>query len=112
MDLKLDSLTHDLVYTDGDLETVTGYAEALQRLKVALDTGYGEWAFDTEAGIAYRGVMRDKNAPRSAKEAEIRRVVYAVLGPGSIVSLQIDENRVTRELVGTVNTIYGPVEIG
>jgi len=112
MDLKLDSLTYDLVYTDGDIETVTGYAEALQRLKVALDTGYGEWAFDTEAGIAYRGVMRNKSAPISAKEAEIRRVVYAVLGPGSIVSLQIDEDRVTRELVGTVNTIYGPLEIG
>ncbi len=63
-DLRLDPDTHDLVYTDGDLE-ITGrrgdeaseQEEIVQRLEVLLLTTLGEWAFDTTSGVNYYGIV-------------------------------------------------------
>lgn len=114
-DLRLDPVTHDLAFSDGDLE-VTGrrgneaseQEEIVQRLKVLLLTTLAEWSFDTDAGVNYFGIVFADDADDDA----IRSHLVAVVSGGFRIN-RVIEMTLTRlpdrrlSVVGKVNTDLG-----
>jgi len=113
MDLQLDT-DRDLVFEDGDLATVDGLDELKQRMMIALQTGLGEWAWDTSAGLAYMAI---RNASASRGEAlaaaEVRRVLLAIDGIQSIQEVSVSRDTGSRHLTvrALVRTVYGTTEV-
>jgi len=112
MDLALDT-TGDLVYSGGELSTVTGEDELQQSLLIAMSTSRGEWLFDTDAGVAYVGTVRGRPADLARAGAEFRRVAAGVDGVTDVeeVDLDLDETTRTLTVTVTVSTIYGDVTV-
>jgi hypothetical protein len=107
-DLLLDS-DHDLAWVDGDLVAVTGYQETEQAILQALRTGLGEWAFDTAAGVAYRGGWRVKPLANAVIDADVRRVILGVRGVSRIIKVDIVPDFASRHVTVSVEvmTTYG-----
>lgn len=107
-DLALDTL-HDLAYSGGQCSTVADGDEIEQSLKIALQTGLGEWAFDTAAGVAYRGGWRVRPISNTVIQADVRRVCLGVEGVVSVDAVEITHDPVARSVVVgvEVTTIYG-----
>jgi len=111
-DVLLDSLG-DLAWEDGLLSTVEGDDEILQRAWIALNTGLGEWAFDTSFGFPYKQIARQgKPVDRVFIEGAVRAVVEPITGVGSIRKIEIDHDPATQVLTITANTIYGLLVVG
>lgn len=114
-DLRLDPLTHDLAFADGDLQ-VTGIRgnldsekeEIVQRLEHRLLTTLGEWSFDTDAGVNYFGIVFADDADDDA----IRSHLVAVASSGFRIN-RVIEMILTRlpdrklSAVGKVDTDLG-----
>jgi hypothetical protein len=53
-DIYLDSSTHDIVYSDGDIRLTRDTLEdAAQRIKIRLQIFKGEWILDNREGVPY-----------------------------------------------------------
>ncbi len=113
-DILLDTTTHDLDYTAGKLSSVTDIEEVEQALGIDYATGLGEDPFDTNAGVAYRGVIRGKGVPDSVIVGEIRRVGQARRGVTEVREVDLTRDDVTRELTidASVATIFGDTSVG
>ena len=107
-DLALDALG-DLAYSGGQLSTVSGGAEVEQSLQIALETGLGEWAFDTSKGVAYRGGWRTRPINNALINADVRRVCLGVDGIASVDAVVITPDFTSRSVTVAVEctTIYG-----
>lgn len=115
-DLRLDPLTHDLAYSNGDLEitgrrgdTASEQEEIVQRLKVLLLTTLGEWAFDTGSGVNYYGIVfadgADLDAIRSHLVAVITEQGFRINRVIELVLTRLPERRLSA--VGRVDTDLG-----
>lgn len=110
-DLRLDPLTHDLAYSNGDLE-VTGIRgdedsekeEIVQRLKILLLTTLGEWTFDTNVGVNYYGLIFADDADDDA----IRSHLVVVATSGFRIN-RVIEMALTR-LPGRLLSVVGKVD--
>lgn len=109
-DVLLDD-TGDLYYKDGLIDTVDGDEEILQRVWIAMNTGLGEWAFDTAFGFPYKQFTSTRGVPELLIEAATRAVVEPITGDGSIRDIEILHDPVLKELTVTVDTIYGAVTV-
>jgi len=92
----------DLLYEGGDLVTISDDDEIKQSLKVALQTGLGEWAFDIAAGVAYRGGWRTRPINNVLIQADVRRVCLGVAGVVRVTAVEIAADSLTREAVVAV----------
>jgi hypothetical protein len=92
----------DLLYEGGDLVTISDDDEIKQSLKVALQTGLGEWAFDTAAGVAYRGGWRTRPINNVLIQADVRRVCLGVAGVVRVTAVEVTADSLTREAVVAV----------
>lgn len=112
-DLGIDLSTYDLV-TDarGDAGPVDGVYLIAQRIAVAVQTGQGEWAFDTSYGVDYHGTILGKYEAASV-EAEFRRVVEETPGVLRVEGYRAALARGTRQLTVTFTAITeaGPLEV-
>lgn len=61
VDLKLDSITHDLDFSDTDLQLVSNGDYVIQKIKIVLLFFFGEWFLDTSIGIKYWDSVFIKN---------------------------------------------------
>lgn len=76
MDLKLDSLDHDLMFVDNDLVVTQTESESLaQRLIVKLKTFRGEWFLDETVGIPYFQSIFGKNRSKESIDAIFKRAI-------------------------------------
>lgn len=108
-DILLDALG-DIAYENGLISTVDGDDEILQRLWIALNTGLGEWAFDTSFGFPYKQLITDgKPLDRIRVEGAIRAVAEPIIGKGAITAMEIDHDPITQTLTITVDSVYGSV---
>jgi len=112
-DILLDQTTNDLDYTGGALSVVDDIEEVEQALGIAYRTGLGEWPYDTDAGVAYKGTMRAKGVPDSVVVAEIRRVGQAQRRVTEVREVELTRNNITRELTvdASVATIFGDTSV-
>ena len=109
-DVRLDS-TLDLYWVDGLLGTVTGDDEILQRATIALNTGLGEWAFDTLFGFPYLQVTGVRAVTDMFIEAAVNLLLEPILGAGSIKEITIVRVPETKSATITVDTIFGEVQV-
>lgn len=100
-DLLLDE-TGDLAYDAGDLQTVTGDDEIAQSSGIAYSTGLGEWTYDTDAGVAFLGVLARKGATDAEIVAELRRVGKRINGVTEVLEVVLTRDDVTRELTADI----------
>lgn len=110
MDIELDTLTHDLTLSeDGLIGQVTELDELCQSLKIAVRTYLGEWAFDTAAGVNYRGLIFTRPEDQEAIRQEIVRVVLERDGVEAVTSVTIETDPLSRASVidVLVQTVYG-----
>ncbi len=108
-DVQLDD-THDLYYVDGLLGTVEGDDEILQRVWIALNTGLGEWAFDTLFGFPYLQITGERGVTDMFIEAAVKLLVEPITGAGSIKAISIVRDPAAQKATITVDTIFGEVE--
>jgi hypothetical protein len=111
-DVRLDD-TDDLYYEGGDVSTVTGLDEVAQSASIAYDTGLGEWAYDTDAGVAYIGVLARPGASDAEKVAELRRVGARIRNVIAVEEVVLVTDAVTRDFTAdiTLRTPEGLVEV-
>lgn len=114
-DFALDQAAWD-IYLDetGDWAKVTGAKEVAQRVAVALKTHKGEWLFDTDLGLDYRGVIMVRNPDIPQITGLIRALINSVEDVTGIKQLRLDYDGSARKLgvSGTITTIYGPADFG
>lgn len=114
-DIKLSNLGNgalgDLVWDNGEIATVDGDDEILQRIWIALNTGRGEWAFDTDFGFPYRQLTERRGVDKVLIEGMVRTVIEPITGPESIRKIEVSHDPLTKLLTISVDTIYGIVEV-
>lgn len=99
-DLRLDTTTHDLTITNGDIalvETATGESIG-QRIKQALLFFLGEWYLDVLGGIPYFEVVFIKNPSQSILEAMFKESILTVPGVQEFTKFSLDYDINKRKL--------------
>lgn len=112
-DVLLDD-TDDLAYEGGNVQAVSGIDELAQSANIAYDTGLGEWAYDTDAGVAFRGVITRPGASDAEIVAELRRVGARIRHVTAVSEVVLHRDPVPRDLDAdiTLQNIFGtPVTV-
>jgi hypothetical protein len=78
MDILLDELTHDAVFTNGATPVTSSISGGLkQRLKIKLLTFTGEWFLDVNYGTPYFQEIVGKNRSKATIDIILRDVISA-----------------------------------
>lgn len=98
MDLKLDPITGDLAFEDGDLVLVDGVDAIVQHIRIRFKFFKGEWYQDTREGTPwYEEILGHKPTQRRANEIA-RSVLASTPGVASVDSVQVTLDDATRDL--------------
>lgn len=98
-DLQIDSLTGDLVITDGDFAWVTGIDAIEQDIRLSLSLFQEEWFLDLTAGVPYHQKILGQKPPRLLAIREIfRQQLLAVPGVLEVLALDVAFAANTRTL--------------
>lgn len=106
IDIPIDPLTGDVVFTEGDLVFTTGSAAVAQGIWLALSDIRGEWFADLDDGTPWfaNATVPDDEAILGSKfdelrvSAAIREAILGVPGVAEIVNLNVDFDSATRAL--------------
>lgn len=109
IDLKLDTVTHDLVVTAYDLTFVDELDQIVQAIKMRLLTIFDEWFLDSRQGIRYFDIVCTKNPNLSLIDSIMKATIVDTAGVNELVSYTSELDKINRSLSITfqVNTIYG-----
>jgi hypothetical protein len=105
-DLLLDD-DGDLALVDGQIVLVEGVAEVRQSLQQSLRFLSGEWFLDTRMGVPYRE-LKEKTSDLSLFRSVVTKVARDVDGVLEVLALELDLDRVTRELTGILSVRVDP----
>ena len=87
MDLLLDTVTHDMVFTNGGTSVTSQLTEIVaQRLKIKLLTFKGEWILNTEFGIPYFTDVFGKVSSKTYVDAIFQKAIIETEGVTKITS--------------------------
>lgn len=87
MDLLLDTLTGDLVFTNGQCPVTQLQADIVaQRLRIALYTYYGEWFLNETIGVPYIQQIFTKVSKKSTIDLIFQGIISADPGVIEIIS--------------------------
>lgn len=109
MDMKIDSLTGDLLFANGECPVTESYEDSVaQRLEVTLRTFLGEWFLQTDIGVPYFEKVFVKQQNKTALDLVFQEQINKDPDVSSIASFQ-SELRNNREysVVFSVKTIRG-----
>ena len=99
MPLNLESVTKDLVITDGTFTEVSGIEAVAQRVRARLFTIVNEWFLDTEFGVNQSDILGVKNpnmfAVTQIYKAEARK---SLNGEAFLTSLTATFDNATRKV--------------
>ena len=110
-DIALNIASNDLVIKNNDLILIDNAERVAQQVLITLRFWFGEWFLDTREGVPYLEYVLVKNPNMSHIRQILTEKIQSVEGVKSIVSLNFDFRRVTRELYidFEVDTDYGLV---
>ncbi|WP_302939527.1 hypothetical protein [Megamonas funiformis] len=110
-DIALNIASNDLVIKNNDLILIDNAERVAQQVLITLRFWLGEWFLDTREGVPYLEYILVKNPNMSHIRQILTEKIQSVEGVKSIVSLDFDFRRVTRELYVDfeVDTDYGLV---
>lgn len=113
VDLKLDSVYHDLTVANFDLQLVTEEDQIAQKLKCRLNFFSEEWFLDITQGVDLYGVVYRKNPDLALITTLFKSVILDTTGVLSITSYNqvYDARQRTLTIDFTVDTVYGPVTV-
>lgn len=108
-DIALNIASNDLVIKNNDLILIDNAERIAQQVLITLRFWLGEWFLDTREGMSYLEYVLVKNPNMSHIRQILTEKIQSVEGVKSIVSLNFDFRRVTRELYVDfeVDTDYG-----
>lgn len=108
-DIALNIASNDLVIKNNDLILIDNAEQVAQQVLITLRFWLGEWFLDTRQGVPYLEYVLIKNPNMSHIRQILTEKIQSVEGVKSIVSLNFDFRRVTRELYVDfeVDTDYG-----
>jgi hypothetical protein len=98
MDIALSTSTHDIVFVNGELTTVSDLDAIAQHVKIRLLFFKGEWELNLDEGVPYWTDVLVVGPDLRAIESLLRQVVLGTPGISSIVSFSIDHDRSARTL--------------
>lgn len=98
MDLALDTQTHDLLITDGDLSVMSNDGSIRQNLKQRLLLFLGEWFLDTTQGVPYYQYILVKNPNLDLVEATFKDVILSTPGILELDTFEFGYTAGTRQL--------------
>jgi len=108
-DIALNIASNDLVIKNNDLILIDNAERVAQQVLITLRFWLGEWFLDTREGVPYLEYILVKNPNMSHIKQILTEKINSVDGVNSIVSLDFDFRRITRELYVDfeVDTDYG-----
>lgn len=108
-DIALNIASNDLVIKNNDLILIDNAERVAQQVLITLRFWLGEWFLDTREGVPYLEYVLVKNPNMSHIRQILTEKIQSVEGVKSIISLDFDFRRVTRELYVDfeVDTDYG-----
>lgn len=108
-DIALNIASNDLVIKNNDLILIDNAERVAQQVLITLRFWLGEWFLDTREGVPYLEYILVKNPNMSHIKQILTEKIKSVDGVNSIVSLDFDFRRITRELYVDfeVDTDYG-----
>jgi len=98
MDLKLQTIDHDLDVSTGDVEILTGREAVSQNLRIRLQFFLAEWFLDARIGIPYYEKILVKNPGTNVVRSIFRQAITTTPGIAELVSLATDYDGTTRTL--------------
>ena len=113
IDLKLDTETHDVVVTDGDLELVADGAEVAQSCKIRLWFILGEWILDVSRGLDWFGYIFPVYTSIDQKNTRIKKMIRETEGVRAIkeYTIAIDPVNHASQIDFSVDTEFGDVQV-
>lgn len=108
-DIALNIASNDLVIKNNDLILIDNAERVAQQVLITLRFWLGEWFLDTREGVPYLEYILVKNPNMSHIKQILTEKINSVDGVNSIVFLDFDFRRITRELYVDfeVDTDYG-----
>ena len=101
-DIKLDNLTHDLVFEGDDLVLFTTEQDSIrQRLKIGLATIAGEWFLDSSKGLPLTTPDFSQKGSQSLLDAYVRQFITNFEGVQELLTYSSSLNKNTR--TSTIN---------
>lgn len=113
IDLKLDTIIHDLEVDAYDLQLVEDQAYIAQSLRIRLLFFLGEWFLDTSEGVPFYEDIFVKNPNLGAIEAALKARIASTPGVTDLISFSMDYDRSNRklEVEFEVDTEFGTITI-
>lgn len=110
-DIALNIASSDLVIKNNDLILIDNAERVAQQVLITLRFWLGEWFLDTRQGVPYLEYVLVKNPNTNHIRQILAEKIQSVEGVNSIVSLDFDFRRITRELYVNfeIDTDYGLV---
>lgn len=110
-DIALNIASNDLVIKNNDLILIDNAERVAQQVLITLRFWLGEWFLDTRQGVPYLEYVLVKNPNTNHIRQILAEKIQSVEGVNSIVSLDFDFRRITRELYVNfeIDTDYGLV---
>ena len=110
-DIALNIASNDLVIKNNDLILIDNAERVAQQVLITLRFWLGEWFLDTKQGVPYLEYVLVKNPNMNHIRQILVEKIQSVEGVNSIVSLDFDFRRITRELYVNfeIDTDYGLV---
>lgn len=110
-DIALNIASNDLVIKNNDLILIDNAERVAQQVLITLRFWLGEWFLDTRQGVPYLEYVLVKNPNMNHIRQILVEKIQSVEGVNSIVSLDFDFRRITRELYVNfeIDTDYGLV---
>ena len=111
-DIALNIAKNDLVVQNNDLILIDNAERVAQQVLITLRFWLGEWFLDTREGVPYLEYVLVKNPNMSHIRQILTEKIQSLEGVKSIISLDFDFRRVTRELYVDfeVDTDYGLIK--
>lgn len=109
IDIALDKDTHDLLITDGGLQTVSEADQLEQNLKIRLRFFFSEWFLNVNKGLPFYSDILVKNPNVPNIDAILKAEIKDTEGVEEILEYEsiFDNTARTYTINFTVRTIYG-----
>ena len=95
LDFELDTLTHDLKLSDGDISVVSSVAQAI---KIRLLLVQGEWFRDVSIGVPYYESVFIKPVNTGLLSSVFHDAIVNTLGVNDVISLDVLFDSSTRSV--------------
>lgn len=97
-DIALDTVEHDLVIEDFDLQLLTGIDRVAQQIKIRFLFFLGEWFLNVTLGVPYYRDILIKSPNRAVVEGLLREVIITTPNVREVLELTFEYDEVTRRL--------------